>query len=413
MINNSKSTDDRPMPLEGIRMVEFGIFIAGPGAGAILGDLGADVLKIESWAGDPGRYLSKIGKIPPLAFKNGESIIFQTSNRNKKGICIDIAKEKGREILYRLLRDADVFITNLRKSTITKLGVDYEKISKVNPKIIYAGISGYGPEGPMSNLGAFDPLGLAYSGMMFMSGSPEPLHIPPQVALLDQATAISASHAILTALLVRERQGIGQEIHISLYSTGMWLMHFNLMAAHILSMSPSHWDRYEHTPLGNYSCCKDGKWIMGIHHPEEKYWIALCEATGQNALIDDPRFADDEQRLENCAELVTVFDKVFATKTRDEWMEILLAKGLMFVKVQDITEIQDDPQALINRYIVDFEDPRFGKVKVPGYPIHFSANRAGIRSLAPAIGEHTDFIMQQAGYTEQEIKKLKEERVVK
>ncbi len=401
------------MPLEGIRVIEFGTLIAAPGAASILGDLGADVVKIESLTGDPGRYLSKIGKVPPMALKNGESIIFQTSNRNKKGICIDVAKGKGREILYRLVRDADVFITNLRKGTLVKLGVDYANLSEVNPRIIYASVSGYGPEGQMSDLGAFDPLGLALSGMMFMTGSSEPLHIPPQVALLDQATTISASHAILTALLVRERQGIGQEIHTSLYSTGMWLMHFNLMAANLLSMPPIAWDRYEHTPLGNYSRCKDGKWIMGIHHPEGKYWPAFCEATGQTALLKDPRFSDDEQRLENCAELVTIFDKVFVTKARDEWVEILQAKGLMFVKVQEAKEVQGDPQALINHYIVDFEDPRLGKVKVPGYPIHFSANRAGIQSFAPAIGEHTDLIMRQAGYTDQEIKTLREEGVIK
>lgn len=400
------------MPLEGIRVIEFGTMIAAPGAAAILGDLGADVVKVESLTGDPGRYLSKIGKTPPMALKNGESMIFQTANRNKKGICIDVSKEKGRGILYRLVRDADVFITNLRKSTLVKLGIKYSSLSEVNPQIIYASVSGYGPKGPMSDLGAFDPLGLALSGMMFMTGSSEPLHIPPQVALLDQATCISASHAILTALLVRERQGIGQEIDVSLYSTGMWLMQLNLMAAQLLSMPPIPWDRYEHTPLGNYSRCKDGKWIMGIHHPEEKYWPAFCEATGKTALLKDPRFANDEQRLENCAELVTLFDKVFATKTRDEWVEILQAKGLMFVRVQEAIEIQDDPQALINHYIIDFEDPRLGKVKVTGYPIHFSANPAGIQSFAPAIGEHTDFVMQQAGYTNQEIKKLKEEGVI-
>jgi crotonobetainyl-CoA:carnitine CoA-transferase CaiB-like acyl-CoA transferase len=130
-------------------------------------------------------------------------------------------------------------------------------------------------------------------------------------------------------------------------------------------------------------------------------------------LLHDPRFADEEHRLENCAELVRIFDKVFATKRRDEWVEILQAKGLMFVKVQEAIEIQDDSQALINQYIVEFEDPRLGKVKVPGYPIHFSANRVGIQSAAPAMGEHTDLIMQRAGYTEQEIKKLKGEGVIK
>ncbi len=413
MANHSRSENDKSTPLEGIRIIEFGTLIAAPGAAAILGDLGADVVKVESLTGDPGRYLSKIGKTPPMALKNGESLIFHASNRNKKAICIDVAKEKGREILYRLVKDADVFITNLRKGTLAKLGVDYANLSKVNPRIVYASVSGYGPKGPMSDLGAFDPLGLALSGMMFMTGSSEPLHIPPQVALLDQTTCISASHAILTALLARERQGIGQEIHVSLYSTGMWLMQLNLMAAQLLSMPPLSWDRYEHTPLANYSRCKDGKWIMGIHHPEEKYWPAFCEATGQRALLNDPRFADDEGRLENCVELVTLFDGVFATKTRDEWVEILQAKGLMFVKVQEAIEIQADPQALVNHYIVDFEDPRFGKVKVPGYPIHFSANRAGIQSFAPAIGEHTDLIMRQIGYTDQEVKTLREEVLIR
>jgi len=412
MANDSRSKNQKPMPLEGIRVIEFGTFIAGPGAGAILGDLGAEVVKVESWGGDPARHVVRIGKIPPLAFDNGESIIYQAANRNKKGICIDVAKEKGREVLYRLVKDADVFVTNLRNSTKTQLAIDYANLSRVNPRIVYASVSGYGPEGPMSDLGAFDPLGLAFSGMMFMSGSSEPIHVPPQVALLDETTAISTSHAILTALFARERQGTGQEIDISLYGTGLWLMHLSLMVAHAIGIPPAPWNRLEHTPLGNYSRCKDGKWIMGIHHPEERYWPAFCEATGQTALLKDPRFANDELRLENCAELVTLFDKVFASKTRDEWVEILQTKGLMFVKVQDITEIQDDPQALINRYIVDFEDPRFGKVKVPGYPIHFSANRAGLRSLAPALGEHTDLIMQQAGYTEQEIKKLREEGVI-
>ncbi len=412
MSNHSKSTNEKPMPLEGIRIIEFGIFVSGPGAGAILGDLGADVVKIESWTGDPGRHVIRIGKIPPMTFKNGESIIFQVSNRNKKGICIDMAKEKGREIFYRLITDADVFITNLRKSTKTKLGIDYENLSRVNPRIIYASVSGYGTEGPMSDLGAYDPLGLACSGMMLMTGSSEPIHIPPPGALLDQATAICTSHGVLTALLARERQGMGQEIHISLYSTGMWLMHQNLMAAHIFS-TPTPWNRYEHTPLGNYSRCKDGKWIVGIHHPEDKHWPTFCEATGQTTLLNDPRFADDESRLENCAELVAIFDKVFATKTRDEWLEILLARGLTFVKVQDFKEIQNDSQALMNNYIVDFEDPRLGKMKIPGYPVHFSANRAGTQSFAPAIGEHTDLIMRQAGYTDQEINRFKKQGVIK
>jgi crotonobetainyl-CoA:carnitine CoA-transferase CaiB-like acyl-CoA transferase len=402
----------KEMPLEGIRIVEYAIFHAGPGGVAILGDLGAEVIKVESWNGDPERYWTKVGPIDQ-SLKNGESFWFQVSNRNKKGIYIDIQKEKGLEILYRLIEDADVFVTNLRKSTKVTLGIDYDTISKVNPRIIYAAVSGYGPNGPMSDLGAFDPLGSARSGLMFATGSKVPLIMHGGV--LDQATAIAVSHGILTALLVRERKGIGQEIHISLYGTGLWLMQGNLMFANLLSQSPSQipFNRYEHPPLRNAFCCKDKKWIMGTHHPEQPYWPSFCEATGQTALMNDPRFADEAAREENCVELIRIFDQVFATKTRDEWNDILQEKKLMFTSVQDIIEVQNDPQAIMNDYVVDYEDSLVGKVKIPGYPIHFSANHAGTRRLAPTMGEHTDLVMQEAGYADEEISNLRKEGVIK
>ena len=398
------------MPLEGIRVVEYGVFHAGPGASAILGDLGAEVIKIEDGMGDPERYWTTAGGID-FSLPDGESIWFQISNRNKKGICLDIKNEKGRDIFFRLIKDADVFLTNLRKSTKASLDIDYATLSRINPRIIHANISGYGPKGPVSDLGAFDPLGQGRSGMMFVTGADEPALI--NMAVLDQATAIAASHAILTALLVRERHGVGQEVHVSLYSTGLWLLYGNMVMMGGLSIDPNiGWNRSQNSPLRNRFCCKDGKWIIGTHHPEEKYWPIFCEATGQTALLSDPHFADNASRIANCTELVAFFDKVFATKTRDEWMDIFQAHGLMFSPVQQIHEVLRDPQALINDYVVDFEHPAFGKVKIPGYPVHFSANRAGTRSVAPTLGEHTDLIMRQMGYTDQEIQKLKKEGVI-
>jgi crotonobetainyl-CoA:carnitine CoA-transferase CaiB-like acyl-CoA transferase len=402
---------DQPGPLEGIRILEYGVFHAGPGASAILGDLGAEVVKIESGIGDPERYWVRVGHLD-FSLPNGGNVMFHTSNRNKKGICLDIEKEKGRTVFNRLLRDADVFLTNLRKSTKAKMGLDYKTLCQVNPRIIYASVSGYGPEGPMSDLGAFDPLGLARSGMMFVTGNSEPklMHI----GILDQATAITASHAILTALFVRERRGIGQEVHVSLYSAGQWLMYPNLMISNILSADPNvRGDRLEHSPLRNLFRCKDGKWIIGTHHPEEKYWPLFCEATGQTGLLTDSRFIDDAARTANHAELVAHFDKVFSTKTRDEWMNIFLARGLMFCSIQRVSEIKDDPQAIANNYVVDFDDPVLGNLKLPGYPIHFSAGRAGTRNLAPELAEHTDRILREIGYTQQEIEDLKQEGIIR
>jgi crotonobetainyl-CoA:carnitine CoA-transferase CaiB-like acyl-CoA transferase len=249
MENSSNNTMKKPMPLEGIRVVEYAVFHAGPGASAILGDLGAEVIKIEEGTGDPERYWIAVGGLD-LSLPNGESIWFQISNRNKKGIYLDIKKEEGREIFLRLVKDADVFLTNLRKSTKESLGIDYATMARINPRIIHANVSGFGPEGPLSDLGAYDPMGQAQSGMMFATGKEEPALI--NLGVLDQATAIAASHAILTALFVRERHGVGQEVHVSLYSTGLWLLYSNIVMMGGLSVDPNDgWNRSLNSPLRN------------------------------------------------------------------------------------------------------------------------------------------------------------------
>jgi formyl-CoA transferase len=311
------------------------------------------------------------------------------------------------------VKDADVFVTNLRKSTKARLVIDYDSLRPVNPRIIHANVSGYGPEGSMKDLGAFDPLGLARSGLMYVSGGPEPVLLHGGV--MDQATAIAASHAILTALFVRDRSGMGQEVHVSLYGTGLWLMYPNLMLSSVLSLGPKEIspNRYDHSPLRNLFRCKDGRWLAATHHPEEKYWPLFCNATGQTALLIDPRFTDSQGREAHCAELVAIFDRVFATKTRDEWVEILLKEKLMVCPVLSISEIKDDSQARVNDYIVDFRDRFLGDVKIPGYPVYFSANQAGTRGFAPTLGEHTDLVMRQMGYTDQEIQELKKDEVIK
>ena len=412
MIDATHNTRQKSMPLEGIKVVEYGVFHAGPGASAILGDLGADVVKIESGLGDPERYWTTLGRID-INLPKGDSLFFQISNRNKKGIYLDIEKEKGREILHRLVKEADIFLTNLRKGTKAKLGIDYDSLRPVNPQIIYANVSGYGPEGPMKDRGAFDPLGQACSGLMYVTGESEPVLLHGGV--MDQATAIAASHAVLTALFVRERSGMGQEVHVSLYGTGLWLMYPNLMLSSVLSMGPMDIspNRHDHSPLRNLFRCKDEKWIATTHHPEEKYWPLFCKATGQTVLLTDPRFSDNSGRKAHSAELVAIFDKVFVSKTREEWVDILLKEELMVCPVLNINEIKDDSQARVNNYVVDFKDRFLGDVKIPGYPVHFSANQAGTRSFAPTLGEHTDLVMHQMGYTDQEIQELKKEGIIK
>ncbi|MCP4751451.1 MAG: CoA transferase [Proteobacteria bacterium] len=411
MRRNAKDVLDKPGPLEGIKVVEYAVFHAGPGAGAILGDLGADVVKIEADYGDPLRHWGRVGKTS-YSKDEEKNPMFEFSNRNKKGIYLDIGTEKGRAIFEKLVKEADVFLTNLRKSTKPKLKIDYETISAINPKIIYHSVSGYGKEGPVADIGAFDPLGQARSGMMHLTDSKDPVLL--QLAILDQSTAITASHAIMTALFIRERYGIGQEVHNSLYSTALWLMHANLLLSNIgVSVSDLAWVRSRNTPLRNNFQCKDGRWIIGTHHPVERYWPKFCEITGQQALIEDPRYIDEENRQQNCEELVAHFDKVFATKTQAEWIELSTEAGLMFAPVQDIKDVVDDPQAIANNYVVDFDHPSFGKMVVPGYPIDFSTFSAGMRSSAPHIGEHTDKVLGELGFTDQEIGQLKKDRIIR
>jgi len=398
-------------PLKGIKIVEYATFHAGPGATAILSDLGAEVVKIEQPSADPERSWTSVGDFD-LSLGNGESIFFEISNRNKMGICLDIKNDKGRRVFERLIQDADVFLCNLRKSTRTKLRLDYQTLSQVNPKIIYSAVSGYGREGPMADLGAFDPLGMAHSGMLFVTGSEEPRMM--HLAILDQATAITLSHGILTALFVREREGIGQEIHVSLYSAALWVQYTNLMIANAFSREPRVSDDPSyHSPLRNRFLCKDGKWILGAHHPEEKHWANFCKATGRPDLVEDSYFTNARGEPQKYVELNAIYDKIFLSKTSEEWMTIFGAHGLMFCVVRHIGEAQRDPQALANGFFTPCDHPVLGRMNLPAYPVQFSVSQAGTRCAAPKLGEHTDQVLGKIGYSAEEIHRLRKEGVVR
>jgi len=399
-------------PLEGIRILEWGVFHAGPGANAILADLGAEVIKIEQpGSGDPIRMISRFGQTDVTL--KGRSLFYEGANRHKKNITIDMKSEKGNEIARHLVATSDVFLTNLRRMTVEEMGMTYPILSQINPKLIYATVSGYGPNGPENLQGAFDFHGQARSGLMYSMGEPD---MPPLVihfGVVDQATAIMASHAILTALWVRERTGKGQEVHVSILGAAMFLQYFNVMNGLMKDQPVPRHKRNFTDPLRNYYQCKDGKWICLVVGFQPGSTEIFCEAIGRPELVNDPRLASRATIHENCEELIALLDEVFMTKNQEEWHQSFVKHGVFGTKVNSHMDLKDDAQVLANEYLVDFDHPVFGKCMIPGYPAHFSETPADTRGAAPELGEHTDEVLRElVGYSDSEIKQLRDEGVV-
>lgn len=394
-----------PLPLKGVRIVECGVWHAGPGAAAILGDLGAEVIKVESLAGEPERRQRTLGSVPLGGTEDDWSLLYEISNRSKRGICVDLESGEGSEILRRLVASADVFLTNFKEKTVARLKVDYPTVSTINPRIIHVTVSGYGPNGPLAHTGGFDPMGQAVSGMSLMAGSGEPQIL--QVVILDQVTAITASHAVLTALYQRKETGKGQAIHASLYGSGVWLLYANLLTASYLKQNISTtWDRKTAPALRNTYKCRDGNWIVGTNHPEHKYWPTFCKLLDVEWMNGDARFATPEARARNMAELIAAIDEIIVGKTRAEWLDLFTREGLQFVPVNTYEDVLHDPQALANGYIVEANHPMMGSLRMPGYPVRFSG--ASTRSTpAPTRGQHTADVLQELGFEPHQIEVMR------
>ncbi|WP_404434286.1 CoA transferase [Microbacterium lacus] len=394
-------------PLTGIRVVEYGVWHAGPGAGAILGDMGADVVKIEMPGGDPERANGGVG---PLAGKTpGDpddwGILFEFSNRNKRDISLDITTEGGRTVFEDIVRSADVFISNLRGSTRRTLGIDYEALKEIAADIVYVNVSAFGDTGPQANDGGFEPVGQAMSGMMYLAGAAEPKLLT--VLVLDQMTAITASYAALAALIERGQTGEGQEVVTSLLGSAMWLTGMNLFATSVSNESLDvKWDRMAASATRTSYECRDGKWIIGSHYPPDKFWPILCRVLDREDLLEDPRFTTNQMRIENNDELMPMLDTVFRERDREEWLKLLSEAGLLFAPVYSMLDAVNSEQAALNGYMQPIHHRRLGDVRVPGFPIRFGGRTVGPVLPSPEIGEHTIEILGELGYDDVRIAKL-------
>lgn len=399
-------------PLEGIRVLEWGIFHAGPGGAAILGDLGAEVIKIEQRGrGDPIRHRSRFGR-NSFGLPGNGNLFFEASNRNKKSISIDLDRKRGKEIVYRLIPQFDVFVTNLRRKTVEQMGITYPVLSRLNRRLIYASVSGYGPRGPDREQGGFDFQGQARSGVMYSMGEPEMPPLLSQFGIIDQATAIVLSQAIVTALFMREHTGKGQEIQTSILGAALHLTYFNFTNALWLRQDVPRHNRMDTDPTRNYYRCKDDRWLAMTLQPGGD-WVCFCQAIDRPELARDPRFDTLEKRSEeHPKELISLLERIFLAKTRDEWLEIFKKCDLFVCPVHRPTELENDPQVREN-YLDEINHPSLGKIKIPGFPAHFSGARAGTRKAAPQLGENTEEVLKAlGGYSEQEIERFKNEGII-
>jgi crotonobetainyl-CoA:carnitine CoA-transferase CaiB-like acyl-CoA transferase len=402
--------------LSGIRAIEWATFGNGPIIGVILGDLGAEVIKLEDRvAGDPSRGISAFQGVGTKS-PEGINLVFESSNRNKKSMRVDLKKEKGREIIHKLVGKSDVFYTNYRKSVAKRQGMDYETLSKHNPMLIYGRASGLGPEGPENEKRAFDPVGLARSGLMSAAGERE--SPPGQIvgAIVDTMGATMTAFGIVGALFARERFNIGQEVDASLLGAGMWAQFSNISLTLLRGRTMARHSRARaRNPLANVYQCKDGEWLSLAEPQSDRYWPQFCKVMGIESLEKDPRFSDEWKRRDHCEEFVSILDKIFAEKTRAEWVDIFQKQGKQFIaweRVQTIPDLVHDPQVIANRYLVDFEHPVLGKTKVQPFPIGFSKAPVGPRSQAPEFGQHTEEVLLEIGYTWDDITRLQDEEVI-
>jgi crotonobetainyl-CoA:carnitine CoA-transferase CaiB-like acyl-CoA transferase len=403
------------MPLDGIRIIDWTIFQQGPVSTMMLGDLGAEVIKIEERVGgDPGRGVMSIAGAL-IGTSEGHNFYFEANNRHKQSLTLDLKKPESREIVYKLVEKSDVFVQNYRQGVAARLGLDYKTLSQYNSKLIYASATGYGPFGPDSGEPSFDYMGLARSGIMNAVGEPDmpPLNIAGGIA--DQMGAIMLAYAVLAALIARDKHGIGQEVDTSHLGSMTALQGLNVACRTILNAEFKRMPRAAApSPLWNHYQCGDGQWICLAMAQQDRYWADFCKALGIPEVETDPRFNTMAKRAENARELVPILDKVFASQPRDHWMKVLKEGGdFIYTIVNSISDLPTDPQMIANEYIVDYDHPSWGKTKIAGVPFRLSKTPGNPKAPAPEFGQHTEMILTELlGYSWEDVARLKEAEVI-
>lgn len=403
-----------PQPLEGLLVLDWTIWQQGSVAGAMLGDMGARVIKIEQrGTGDPGRWLVGAGGVDT---SNAPNWYFEANNRNKESIEVDLKRPEGREVVLALAEKADVFLQNYRHGVAARLGLDYPSLKERNPKIVYGSATGYGPEGDENAEPSFDHLGLARSGIMNAAGEPgmPPLGIAGGIA--DQMGAVMLAYGVMTALVARERYGIGQEVSASHLGSMSFLQGLSLSMKLMAGAAMPRSLRSEAgNPLWNHYRCGDDRWIALAMLQPDRYWADFCRVIERPELAEDPRFVDMTARTMNRVECVALIDEAFARHSRDEWMRRLKEDpgDFIYTIVNTVDDLADDPQVLANDYVVEMEHPQHGPTKMVGVPVGLSETPGSVRRAAPELGQDTEMVLMDVlGWDWDRIAALREKEAI-
>jgi len=396
---------DPARALEGIRVLDLSRVIAGPWCGAMLADMGADVLKVEGVSD-----LDESRTWPP--HKEGESAAYLLFNRNKRGMALDLKAAEGVAIVKKLAATVDVVIENFRTGTMESFGLGYDVLSAINPRLIYCSISAFGRTGPRKDSAGYEALMQAFSGIMSITGEPGGAPVRAGVSFLDLSTGIITAYGVVNALFYRERTGRGQRVDGSLLETAVSLLAFHAEGFLLTGAVPRALGS-SHPSLSPYRTfrCRDGQWIF-IAGANDRFWQKMARALGLEHLTADPRFALNKDRVAHREELEGILEATIAQLDREPLLKIMEEADVPATPVNTVDQVMTDPQTIERGIIQRTQHPRLGEIPVVGTPLHFSGMTPGVRTPAPLRGEHTDEVLAGCGFSAGEIQAMREKKVV-
>jgi crotonobetainyl-CoA:carnitine CoA-transferase CaiB-like acyl-CoA transferase len=386
--------------LEGLRVLELTQVMAGPFCGQVLADLGADVIKVEPPDGGDSTRRS-------LGFhmRGEDTAAFLAVNRNKRSLALDLKDERHRAVFHGLVRDADVVLENYRPGVAARLGADYETLRELNPGLVHASVSGFGQTGPYAMRPGYDLIAQGLSGVMSVTGEPGGDPVKCGIPIGDLSAGLFCAVGILSALAARERTGRGQQVDTSLFEGALALSIWESAELWATGRVPE--------PLGSahrltapYQALRtrDGHVIVGANN--ERLWEKLCAAVGRPALLDDPRFEGNGERMAHREELVAELESALAARGTDEWVDALIEAGVPCGPIYDYRQVFDDPHTQARGMEVELEHPVEGTVRALGIPVKLSETPGQVRRPAPLLGEHTEEVLREAGFSAEEIAAL-------